>query len=94
MREKTKASKNKDISTDLIIKCLTYLNYADANIQNMKNREKFLMLCILIYVSQNQDILKELDELNVLQFIFLNFQNNKFERKDQIFAIICAIMAN
>ena len=82
LKEKTKVSESKDITTDTIIKCLKLVDYScDTNIntphKNMGNEEtkpstaknlKF-KLFILIYITQNGSILKQVDELNILPFL-------------------------
>ena len=113
LKENTKVSESKDITTDTIIKCLKLVDYSSSEVESLStfnnqvasNENKpssfknlQYKLFILIYITQNGSILKQVDELNILPFLLRSYgsnskQNSKQEQ-ESIDDVILSILAN
>jgi hypothetical protein len=113
LKEKTKVSESRDITTETIVKCLRLVDYSCDNkslptVQNNVISEDSLpsaaknlryKLFILIYITQNGSILKQVDELNILPFLLRAYTVHskvveKKNKKDGIDDVILSILAN
>jgi hypothetical protein len=113
LKEKTKVSDSKDITTDTIVKCLKLVDYSSYDLESLptfnsqavsseskpsslKNLQ--YKLYILIYITQNGSILRQVDELNILPFLLRSYgpsSNSKMKaEKDSIDDVILSILAN
>lgn len=112
LKEKTKVSDSKDITTDTIIKCLRLVDYRSdtASLPTLANqvipvesrpsstKNLQFKLFILIYITQNGSILKQVDELNILPFLLRAYQGGTSAKpdpeKDAFDDVILSILAN
>ena len=113
LKEKTKVSESKDITTDTIVKCLKLVDYSSNDLESFQTLNSQVVssesrpsslknlqfkLFILIYITQNGSILKQVDDLNILPFLLRSYgapssNRNKAER-DSIDDVILSILAN
>jgi hypothetical protein len=116
LKEKTRVSESKDITTETIVKCLKLVDYASYELQSLptfnnqvsttENKPASLKnlqfkLYILIYITQNGSILRQVDELNILPFLLRAYgtSNNSTlqadrSEKEAIDDVILSILAN
>jgi hypothetical protein len=112
LKEKTKVSDSKDITSETIVKCLKLVDYGSdtatlttlgSQILQVENRPSSMKnlqfkLFILIYITQNGSILKQVDELNILPFLLRAYQGGNSSKhdpeKDAIDDVILSILAN
>lgn len=113
LKEKTKVSESRDITTETIVKCLKLVDYSCDPKALPASHSKAVMeesmpstvknlrfkLFILIYITQNGSILKQVDALNILPFLLRAYTHHskgegKKNKKDGIDDVILSILAN